>query len=209
MKNSPTVSTMVADQNTKDLVEEDVGLACPPFDEEDFMAAEASFFDLSEQVFFSGFEGDHKGAGRVQGSSGNLNAVQIMQKKHGKGKDMKVLEQVYRHRDNAPKDTNTETRAENIDSDKKTSTKAETIESSKKTSAKAAIVDDKVSFELRINSAKRKLQESYENIGKEKKRRQIQVLSLSEVPKFPQVKCRPEKHRSGFARKFRSFAACH
>jgi hypothetical protein len=89
-----------------------------------------------------------------------------MQKKHGKGKDMKVLEQVYRHRDNAPKDTNTETRAENIDSDKKTSTKAETIESSKKTSAKAAIVDDKVSFELRINSAKRKLQESYENIGK-------------------------------------------
>jgi len=189
---------MVADQNTKDLVEEDVGLACPPFDEEDFMAAEASFFDLSEQVFFSGFEGDHKGesylsvclrtwsdhiwswflfqltwfvsywsgAGRVQGSSGNLNAVQIMQKKHGKGKDMKVLEQVYKHRDNAPKDTNTETRAENIDSDKKTSTKAETIESSKKTSAKAAIVDDKVSFELRINSAKRKLQESYENIGK-------------------------------------------
>lgn len=52
---------MVADQNTQDLVEEDVGLACPPFDEEDFMAAEASFFDLSEQVFFSGFEGDHKG----------------------------------------------------------------------------------------------------------------------------------------------------
>ena len=76
-----------------------------------------------------------------------------MQKKHGKGKDMKVLERVYKHRDNAPKDTNTETRAENIDSDKKTSTKA-------------AIVDDKVSFELRINSAKRKLQESYENIGK-------------------------------------------
>ncbi|KAF9669450.1 hypothetical protein SADUNF_Sadunf14G0108800 [Salix dunnii] len=190
MKNSPAASTVVvADQNTKELVEEDVGLACPPFDEEDFMAAEASFFDLSEQVFFSGIEGNHKGAERVQGSSGNLNAVQIMQKKHGKGKDMKVLEQVYKHEENAPQDT-----------------KAERIESDKKTSTKAAIVDDKISFENRINLAKRKLQESYANIGKEKKRRQIQVLNLSELP---QVKCRPGKHRSGFAHKCRSFAACH
>lgn len=176
---------VVADQNTKELVEEDVGLACPPFDEEDFMAAEASFFDLSEQVFFSGIEGNHKGkpymfvclrtwsdhirswflfqlmwfvscwsgAERVQGSSGNLNAVQIMQKKHGKGKDMKVLEQVYKHKENAPQDTKAETKAERIESDKKTSTKA-------------SIVDDKVSFENRINLAKRKLQESYANIGK-------------------------------------------
>ena len=62
---------------------------------------------------------------------------------------MKVLEQVYKHKDIAPKDT-----------------KAETIESDKKTSTKAAIVDDKVSFENRINLAKRKLQESYGNIGK-------------------------------------------
>ena len=62
MKNSPAVSTMVgADQSTRDLVEEDVGLACPPLDDEDFMAAEASFFDLSEKVFFSGVEGDQKG----------------------------------------------------------------------------------------------------------------------------------------------------
>ena len=89
------------------------------------------------------------GAERFQGSSGNLNAVQIMQKKHGKGKDMKVLEQVYKHKDIAPKDT-----------------KAETIESDKKTSTKAAIIDDEVSFENRINLAKRKLQESYGNIGK-------------------------------------------
>ncbi|KAJ6329296.1 hypothetical protein OIU77_010887 [Salix suchowensis] len=176
MENSPAVSTMVAaDQNTRDLVEEDVGLACPPFDDEDFMAAEASFFDLSEQ-----------GAERFQGSSGNLNAVQILQKKHGRGKNMKVLEQVYKHKDIAPKDT-----------------KDETIESDKKTSTKAAIVDDEVSFENRINLAKRKLQESYANIGQEKKRRQIQVLSLSELP---QVKCRPGKHRGGFAHKF---ASCH
>ncbi|KAJ6401225.1 hypothetical protein OIU84_016606 [Salix udensis] len=187
MKNSPAVSTMVAaDQTTRDLVEEDVGLACPPFDDEDFMAAEASFFDLSEKVFFSGVEGDQKGAERFQGSSGNLNAVQILQKKHGRGKNMKVLEQVYKLKDIAPKDT-----------------KAETIESDKKSSTKAAIVDDEVSFENRINLAKRKLQESYANIGQEKKRRQIQVLSLSELP---QVKCTPGKHRGGFAHKF---AACH
>nr|TKS09157.1 hypothetical protein D5086_0000095610 [Populus alba] len=40
--------------------EEDVGLACPPFDEEDFMAAEASYSDLSEEVFFSRIDNDHK-----------------------------------------------------------------------------------------------------------------------------------------------------
>ncbi|KAG5231885.1 glutamic acid-rich protein [Salix suchowensis] len=191
MENSPAVSTMVAaDQNTRDLVEEDVGLACPPFDDEDFMAAEASFFDLSEKCFSVESrvirKVSHTCAERFQGSSGNLNAVQILQKKHGRGKNMKVLEQVYKHKDIAPKDT-----------------KDETIESDKKTSTKAAIVDDEVSFENRINLAKRKLQESYANIGQEKKRRQIQVLSLSELP---QVKCRPGKHRGGFAHKF---ASCH
>jgi hypothetical protein len=43
MKNSLRVSTMEAEKRNffEDLVEEeeDVGLACPPFDEEDFMAS--------------------------------------------------------------------------------------------------------------------------------------------------------------------------
>jgi hypothetical protein len=54
----------------------------------------------------------------VEGSSGSLNAVQIKQKRHGNGKDMKVLEEVYRHRDNASKDTKTETKAKIIESNK-------------------------------------------------------------------------------------------
>ena len=58
------VSTMEAEKRKffQDLVEEeeDVGLAFPPFDEEDFMAAEASYSDLSEEVFFSRIGNDHK-----------------------------------------------------------------------------------------------------------------------------------------------------
>ncbi|CAK7336476.1 unnamed protein product [Dovyalis caffra] len=179
----------MAAENTKvlkDLVEEeeeeeDVGLACPPFDVEDFtMAAEACYFDLSEEVFFLGIEEDHKSAERVQGSSGSLNAVQIKQKKHGKGKDMKVLEQFYGHKDNAWKDTNTKIKAENIES--------------KKTLTKSAI-DDEVSFQQKINLAKRKLHERYEHIAKEKKRKQIKVLSTSELPEVRREKCRPETYR--------------
>ncbi|KAG6791138.1 hypothetical protein POTOM_000253 [Populus tomentosa] len=64
MKNSLRVSTMEAEKRKsfEDLFEEeeDVGLACPPFDEEDFMAAEASYSDLSEEVFFSRIDNDHK-----------------------------------------------------------------------------------------------------------------------------------------------------
>jgi len=40
--------------------EEYVGLAFPPFDEEDLMAAEASYFDLSEELFFSSVHDDRK-----------------------------------------------------------------------------------------------------------------------------------------------------
>ncbi|KAG6791144.1 hypothetical protein POTOM_000256 [Populus tomentosa] len=64
MKNSLRVSTMEAEKRKsfEDLFEEeeDVGLACPPFDEEDFMAAEGSYSDLSEEVFFCRIENDHK-----------------------------------------------------------------------------------------------------------------------------------------------------
>ncbi|KAL9370034.1 hypothetical protein Peur_041233 [Populus x canadensis] len=181
----------------QDLVEEEeeeVGLAFPPFDEEDFMAAEASYFDLSEELFFSSVHDDRKSAERLfEGSSGNLSAVQIKQKRHGKGKDMKVLEEVYRHKDiNACKDTNTETKAKIIES--------------KKTSTKAAIGDGVSQEEEKINLAKRKFHERYEQIAKEKKRKQIQVLSISELPKVPREKCRPVKYRSGFTPKFKSFA---
>ncbi|KAH8522743.1 hypothetical protein H0E87_003400 [Populus deltoides] len=183
-------------KNFQDLVEEeeeDVGLAFPPFDEEDFMAAEASYFDLSEELFFSSVHDDRKSAERFEGSSGNLSAVQIKQKRHGKGKDMKVLEEVYRHKDiNACKDTNTETKAKIIES--------------KKTSTKAAIGDGVSQEEEKINLAKRKFHERYEQIAKEKKRKQIQVLSISELPKVPREKCRPVKYRSGFTPKFKSFA---
>jgi len=86
------------------------------------------------------------------GSSGNLNAVQIKQKRHGNGKDMKVLQEVCRHKDiNACKDT-------------KIDTKAKIIES-KKTLTKAAIGDG-VSQEEKINLAKRKFHERYEQIAK-------------------------------------------
>ncbi|KAL9370033.1 hypothetical protein Peur_041232 [Populus x canadensis] len=198
MKNSQIVPTMRAEKRKRfqDLVEEeeeDVGLAFPPFDEEDFMAAEASYFDLSEELFFSSVHDDRKSAERFEGSSGNLSAVQIKQKRHGKGKDMKVLEEVYRHRDiNACKDTNTETKAKIIES--------------KKTSTKAAIGDGVSQEEEKINLAKRKFHERYEQIAKEKKRKQIQVLSISELPKVPREKCRPVKYRSGFTPKFKSFA---
>ncbi|KAI9400786.1 hypothetical protein POPTR_001G031200v4 [Populus trichocarpa] len=156
MKNSQTVPTMRAEKRKRfqDLVEEEeeyVGLAFPPFDEEDLMAAEASYFDLSEELFFSSVHDDRKSAERVEGSSGNLSAVQIKQKRHGKGKDMKVLEEVYKHKDNACKDANTETKAKII--------------GSKKTSTKAAIGDG-VSQEEKINLAKRKFHERYEQIAK-------------------------------------------
>jgi hypothetical protein len=36
-----------------------VGLACQPFDEEDLMAAKASYSDLSEEVFFSRIDNSH------------------------------------------------------------------------------------------------------------------------------------------------------
>jgi len=65
---------------------------------------------------------------------------------------MKVLEEVYRHKDiNACKDTNTETKAKII--------------KSKKTSTKAAIGDG-VSQEEKINLATRKFHERYEQIAK-------------------------------------------
>ncbi|KAG6787763.1 hypothetical protein POTOM_003808 [Populus tomentosa] len=100
MKNSQTVSTLIGAEKREyfqDFIEEeeeeeeeDVGLACPPFDEEDFTAAKASYSDLSEEVFFSRIDNDQKSSEiPVEGSSGNLNAVQIKQKRHGNGKDMK------------------------------------------------------------------------------------------------------------------------
>jgi len=65
MKNSQIVHTMRAEKRKRfqDLVEEEeeyVGLAFPPFDEEDLMAAEASYFDLSEELFFSSVHDDRK-----------------------------------------------------------------------------------------------------------------------------------------------------
>ena len=70
MKNSQTVSTLMGAEKREyfqDFIEEeeeeeeeDVCLACPPFDEEDFMAAKASYFDLSEEVFFSRINNDQK-----------------------------------------------------------------------------------------------------------------------------------------------------
>ncbi|KAG6787766.1 hypothetical protein POTOM_003811 [Populus tomentosa] len=201
MKNSQTVPTTRAEKRKgfQDLVEEEeeyVGLAFPPFDEEDFMAAEASYFDLSEELFFSSVHDDRKSAARVDGSSGNPSAVQIKQKRHGKGKDMKVLEEFYRHKNiNACKDTNTETKAKIIES--------------KKTSTKAAIGDGVLSQEEKINLAKRKFHERYEQVAKEKKRKQIQVLSISELPEVPREKCKPVTYRGGFTPKFKSFAGCH
>jgi len=47
--------------------EEDVGLACLPFDEEDFMAAKASYSDLSEEVFFSRIDNDQKSKSYLSG----------------------------------------------------------------------------------------------------------------------------------------------
>ncbi|KAG5227740.1 glutamic acid-rich protein [Salix suchowensis] len=176
--------------------EEDVGLACPPFDEEGFMAAEASYFDLSEEGFFGRVHEDHhKSAERVQGSPGNLSAILIKKTRHGKGKDMKVLEdqQVSKRKNNACKDTNT-------------TPEAKILIEPKKTLAKAAIGDGVLSFEEKITLAKRKLHERYDQVAKEKRRKQIQVLSLSELPKFPQEKCRP---RSGFTPKFKSCAGSH
>ena len=68
------------------------------------------------------------------------------------GKDMKVLEEVCRYKDiNACKDTKIETKAKIIES--------------KKTSTKAAIGDG-VSREEKINLAKRKFHERYEQIAK-------------------------------------------
>nr|TKS09154.1 hypothetical protein D5086_0000095580 [Populus alba] len=89
------------------------------------MAAKASYSDLSEEAFFSRISNDQKSSEiPVEGSSGNLNAVQIKQKRHGNGKDMKVLEEVCRYKDiNACKDTKIETKAKIIESEK-TSTKA-------------------------------------------------------------------------------------
>ena len=70
MKNSPTMSTLMGAEKREyfqDFIEEeeeeeeeDVWLACPPFDEEDFMAAKASYSDLSEEVFFSRISNDQK-----------------------------------------------------------------------------------------------------------------------------------------------------
>lgn len=69
MKNSQTVSPLIGAEKREycqDFIEEeeeeeeDVWLACPPFDEEDFMAAKASYSDLSEEVFFSRIDNDHK-----------------------------------------------------------------------------------------------------------------------------------------------------
>ncbi|KAB5573023.1 hypothetical protein DKX38_000217 [Salix brachista] len=213
--------------------EEDVGLACPPLDEEGFMAAEASYFDLSEEGFFSSVHEDHhKSAERVQGSPGNLSAALVKKKRHGKGKDMKVLEDhVSKRQNNACKDTNT-------------TPEAKIFIGPKKTLAKAAIGDGQLSFEEKITLAKRKLHERYDQVAKgwylshifilvsiytctlflhrkisiyhphvfvfvaitEKRRKQIQVLSLSELPKAPQENCRP---RSGFTPKLNSFAGSH
>ena len=68
MKNSQTVSTLMGAEKREyfqDFIEEeeeeeDVCLACPPLDEEDSMAAKASYFDLSEEVFFSRINNDQK-----------------------------------------------------------------------------------------------------------------------------------------------------
>ncbi|KAJ6341101.1 hypothetical protein OIU78_009303 [Salix suchowensis] len=197
MKSSQILPTARAEK-FQDLAgeEEDVGLACPPFDEEDFMAAEASYFDLSEEGFFSRVhEDDHKSAERVQGSPGNLSAALVKKKRHGKGKDMKVLEdQVSKRKNNACKDTNT------------TPAEAKIFIEPKKTLAKAAIGDGLLSFEEKITLAKRKLHERYDQVAKEKRRKQIQVLSLSELPKAPQENCRP---RRGFTPKFKSCAGSH
>ncbi|KAG6787765.1 hypothetical protein POTOM_003810 [Populus tomentosa] len=92
MKNSQTVSTLMGAEKREyfqDFIEEeeeeeeeDVGLACPPFDEEDFTAAKASYSDLSEEVFFSRIDSDQKSSEiPVEGSSGNLNAWQMLLQK--------------------------------------------------------------------------------------------------------------------------------
>ncbi|KAB5573024.1 hypothetical protein DKX38_000218 [Salix brachista] len=202
MKSSQILPTARAEKRRvfdQDLAgeEEDVGLACPPFDEEGFMAAEASYFDLSEEGFFSRVHEDHKSAERVQGSPGNLSAALIKKTRHGKGKDMKVLEdQVSKRKNNACKDTST-------------TPEAKIFIEPKKTLAKAAIGDGLLSFEEKITLAKRKLHERYDQVAKaitEKRRKQIQVLSLSELPKAPQENCRP---RRGFTPKFKSCAGSH
>ncbi|KAG5227738.1 glutamic acid-rich protein [Salix suchowensis] len=176
MKSSQNLPTARAEKRRvfQDLAgeEEDVGLACPPFDEEGFMAAEASYFDLSEEGFFSRVHEDHhKSAERVQGSPGNLSAALVKKKRHGEGKDMKVIEDqlVSKRKNNACKDTNTTPDAKIL------------FIEPKKTLAKAAIGDGLLSFEEKITLAKRKLHERYDQVAKEKRRKQIQVLSLSEL----------------------------